>query len=164
MKRQVFFSFYYDDDNWRASQVRNMGKVDGSSTFSDNDWEEVRHKSDGKIQSWIKGQMGLRSCLVVLIGKNTSRRKWVKYEIQQAYEMGKGICGIYIHKLKDSSGNQTEKGANPFDSIFINSSVKLSKYVSCFDSVYVNSKYVYDDIKDEIENLIENAIDNIGKF
>jgi len=34
MKRQVFFSFYYDDDNWRASQVRNMGKVDSSSTLS----------------------------------------------------------------------------------------------------------------------------------
>ena len=25
--------------------VRNMGKVDDSSTFSDNDWEKVRSKS-----------------------------------------------------------------------------------------------------------------------
>lgn len=37
MKRQVFFSFHYNRDSWRASQVRNMGKVDGNSTFSDND-------------------------------------------------------------------------------------------------------------------------------
>ena len=43
-KRQVFFSFHYNRDSWRASQVRNMGKVDGNSTFSDNDWEEVRYK------------------------------------------------------------------------------------------------------------------------
>ena len=49
-KRQVFFSFHYDNDSWRASQVRNMGKVDDSSTFSDNDWEEVKEKTDSKIK------------------------------------------------------------------------------------------------------------------
>lgn len=27
-KRQVFFSFEYNKDAWRASQVRNMGKAD----------------------------------------------------------------------------------------------------------------------------------------
>ena len=26
-KRQVFFSFHYSNDSWRASQVRNMGRV-----------------------------------------------------------------------------------------------------------------------------------------
>lgn len=40
-KRQVFFSFEYNKDNWCASQVRNMGKVSDDSTFLDNDWEEV---------------------------------------------------------------------------------------------------------------------------
>lgn len=49
MKRQVFFSFHYSNDNWRASQVRNMGIVSGDSTFSDNDWEEVKLKSDAMI-------------------------------------------------------------------------------------------------------------------
>lgn len=39
MKRQVFFSFYYDRDNWRASEVRNMGAVDNNSYFCDNKWE-----------------------------------------------------------------------------------------------------------------------------
>ena len=36
-KRQVFFSFEYKKDCQRAAKVRNMGKVDDSSTFSDND-------------------------------------------------------------------------------------------------------------------------------
>ena len=67
-KRQVFFSFHYNRDSWRASQVRNMGKVDGNSTFSDNDWEEVRYKSDTKIKEWIDKQLAMRSCLVVLVG------------------------------------------------------------------------------------------------
>ena len=83
VKRQVFFSFHYSRDAWRASQVRNMGKVADSSTFSDNDWEEVRYKTDTKIKEWIDNQLALRSCLVVLVGAKTSERKWVKYEIEK---------------------------------------------------------------------------------
>lgn len=37
-KSQVFFSPDYNKDNWKAGQVRNMGKVSDSSTFSDNEW------------------------------------------------------------------------------------------------------------------------------
>ena len=52
-KRQVFFSFEYNKDAWRVSQVRNMGKVDNSSTFSDNDWEEVKEKTDARLESGL---------------------------------------------------------------------------------------------------------------
>ena len=72
-KRQVFFSFHYNNDNWRAGQVRNMGKVDSSSTFSDNDWEEVKEKTESKIKEWIDEQLNKRSCLVVLIGKQDEK-------------------------------------------------------------------------------------------
>ena len=51
--RQVFFSFHYSRDSWRAAMVRNMGKVDKSSTFSDNDWEEVRYNNEQRIKEWI---------------------------------------------------------------------------------------------------------------
>jgi len=160
-KRQVFFSFEYNKDTWRASQVKEMGKVDGSSTFSSNDWEEVKEKSDTKIKEWIDSQMAKRSCLVVLIGATTAGRKWINYEIEKAYELNKGIVGIYIHKLKDSQGNQTSKGSNPFYSILIGKNKeRLSKYVTCFESSYSTSTYVYDDIKNNIEQLIEDAILN----
>ncbi len=164
-KRQVFFSFEYNKDNWRAGQVRNMGKVDNSSTFSDNDWEEVKSKTDAKIKEWIDAQMAKRSCLVVLIGATTSGRKWINYEIQKAYELGKGIVGIYIHGLKDSDGNQTTKGSNPFYQFYIGEENKrLSNYVTCFDSNYKSSTYVYDDIKENIEQLIEDAINAAGTY
>ena len=112
-----------------------MGKVDNSSTFSDNDWEEVKSKTDAKIKEWIDSQMAKRSCLVVLIGATTSGRKWIEYEIQKAYELGKGIVGIYIHGLKDRNGNQTTKGSNPFYQFYIGEeSKRLSNYVTCFNS------------------------------
>ncbi|WP_455542934.1 TIR domain-containing protein [Intestinibacter sp.] len=164
-KRQVFFSFEYEKDNWRASQVRNMGKVDDSSTFSDNDWEEVKCKTDKEIKKWIDSQLAKRSCLVVLIGKTTSTRKWIKYEIEKAYELNKGIVGIYVHNLKDNNGNQTSKGSNPFYNIYVGEkNERLSKYVTCFDSIFSTSTYVYDDIKDNIEDLIEEAIENRDNY
>ncbi len=158
-KRQVFFSFEYNKDCWRASQVRNMGKVDSSSTFSDNDWEAVKEKTDSKIKEWIDEQMAKRSCLVVLIGASTSGRKWIDYEIKKAYELNKGIVGIHIHNLADSKGNQTAKGSNPFYNHILNiNNERLSKYVNCFDSNYSSSQNVYNNIKDNFEQLIEDAI------
>lgn len=159
-KRQVFFSFEFKKDNWRASQVRNMGKVDGNSTFSDNDWEEVKEKTDSKIKEWIDEQLQMRSCLVVLIGSSTSGRKWINYEIDRAYEMGKGIVGIYVHGLEDSHGCQTEKGSNPFYNRLTKDGERLSKYVNCYDPPYSSSKNVYSDIERNIETLIEDAISN----
>ena len=155
-KRQVFFSFHYNRDVWRASMVRNMGKVDNSSTFSDNDWEEVRYKTDAKIKEWIDGQMAMRSCIVVLVGYETSQRKWVKYEIEKAMELHKGIVGIRINRLKDSNGEQDPNGSNPFYNVYTNSGHRLSNYVKLYESPYSSSSYVYDDINDNIEDLGRN--------
>ena len=105
-KRQVFFSFHYNNDNWRVAQVRNMGVVEDQETFSDNSWEKVRLRSDAAIKNWIDNQLSMRSCVVVLIGSETASRKWVQYEIEQGWKRGKGVVGIYIHNLKDRFGCQ----------------------------------------------------------
>ncbi len=159
-KKQVFFSFHYSRDAWRASQIRNMGKVDGGSTFSDNDWEEVRYKTDAKIKEWIDSQLAQRSCLVVLVGFETSQRKWVKYEIEKAMKLHKGIVGIRINKLKNEKGEQDSNGSNPFYSIMTSSGYRLSSFVTLFESSYMTSTYVYNDIKENIESLIEDAVSN----
>ena len=158
--RQVFFSFEYKKDAWRASQIRNMNVVSDESTFSDNDWEEVKSKDDETIEKWIKDQMKMRSCIVVLIGETTASRKWVIYEIEQAYEMNKGMVGIYINKLEDQNGNQTDRGKNPFDYVYAYDGTKLSNYIECYESPHLTSRFVYDDIKKNIESLIEYAIEN----
>ena len=163
-KRQVFFSFHYSNDNWRATQVKNMGVVDNSSTWSANDWEEVRYKTDSKIKEWIDSQMAKRCCIVVLIGKETSLRKWVKYEIEKAYELDKGIVGVYIHGLKDSDGYQTTQGSNPFYSVYNKDGHRLSNYIECYNPPHSTSRYVYDDIKENLSNYIERAINNKGTY
>jgi hypothetical protein len=160
MTRKVFYSFHYDPDHWRASQVRNMGLVEGNQPASDNDWEEIKKGGGDTIQEWIDSQMKGRSCAVVLIGTNTASRKWVKYEIKSAWNSGKGLVGIYIHNLKNSNGEQATKGVNPFSSFTMKKDdSKLSDHVKAHDPPFTTSKYVYEHISDNLEDWIEEAID-----
>ena len=73
-----------------------------------------------------------KSCAIVLIGRHTSGRKWIKYGIETAWNDGKGLLGIYIHSLEDRNGQQSGKGANPFYSIIVNGR-RLSNIVKDYD-------------------------------
>lgn len=158
MARKVFYSFHYKNDNWRASTVRNIGSVEGNKPASDNDWEEVKKGGDSAIQKWIDGQMTGKSCVIVLVGEKTAGRKWIKYEIKKAWESGKGVLGIQIHKLKNSAGEQGSEGRNPFDDFTIDGK-KLSSVVKLKKPSQSTSQGVYNHISENIADWIEEAID-----
>lgn len=147
MARKVFYSFHFDNDNWRVGQVRNIGAVEGERPIKGNQWEDVKSKSDTVIKAWIDDNLKDKSCLIVLIGEKTSERKWVNYEINRAWELGKAVCGVYIHRLEDVYGKQSSKGKNP-----------LKSYIPIFESGFSSSKYVYDDIKNNIADLVEKQL------
>lgn len=120
--RQTFFSFHFERDAWRAGQVRNswVTKDRLAAGFWDAaKWEEVKLKSEEKIKAWIDEQMAGTSVTVVLIGKETSSREYVAYEIQRSIELRKGLLGVRIHDLKrpkPGSPGETEvdtAGDNP---------------------------------------------------
>lgn len=163
MTRKVFYSFHFDNDAWRAGQVRNIGVVDGSEQVEGNRWEDGKAKNNKDIQNWIDENLKDKSCLIVLIGEETANRKWVKYEIQRALELGKAVCGIYIHKLKNANGKQSDEGNNPFDNFTLGDE-KLSDIIPIFKSSYSESQDVYDDIKENIESLVEEAISIRNKY
>lgn len=159
MARRCFFSFHYVPDNWRASQVRQIGAIEGNQAVSDNSWETIKKGGDAAIKKWIAEQMERRTCAIVLVGSNTANRKWINYEIIKAWDAGLGVVGIYIHGLKNSDGNISEKGNNPFDYITHGSSGnKLSSIVKCYNPQGTNSKDRYDWIKEHISNAVEEAI------
>src|SRR5688572_12611357 len=101
MARHVFYSFHYTADCYRAGQIRNMGVVDGNMVAYDNEWESVRRKDEASIRQWIGHQLEGKSCALVLIGAETAQRKWVKHEIKEAWNAGKGVLGVHIHRLKN---------------------------------------------------------------
>lgn len=161
MARNVFFSFHYDVDNWRASQVRNMGVIEGNSPCSDNDWESVKRGGDAAIEKWIAGQLSGRSCAVVLVGAQTAGRKWITHEIIEAWNANKGVVGVRIHGLKDKSGNTTYSGGNPFDHVTLKkNNTLLSSVVKLYDPTdwFGNSTGTYANIKKSLAGWVEEAI------
>ena len=104
MARRCFYSFHYKPDCHRASQIRQMGVVEGNRPVSDNDWEAVTVGGDVAIEKWITEQMKGKSCVVVLVGVNTAGRKWINREIVKAWDSGMGVVGIRIHGLKNLDG------------------------------------------------------------
>ncbi|MCX6732896.1 MAG: TIR domain-containing protein [Candidatus Roizmanbacteria bacterium] len=121
MARKVFFSFHFERDIWRVGQVRNswLTKPDRNSAgFWDKaKYEEVKKKGVNAIKKWIDDSIYGTSVTVVLIGKETSTREWVKYEIQKSYREGNGILGIHIHNIRNVLGQTDTKGSTTFGKI-----------------------------------------------
>lgn len=117
MARRVFFSFHYENDVWRVSQVRNcwVGRDREAAGFWDAaSWEQVKRQGDQAIKRWIAAQLENTSVTVVLIGRETAERPYVTYEIEKSLERGNGLLGIWIHNIKDQSGNVAFAGRSPF--------------------------------------------------
>ena len=111
MARRVFFSFEYSDVS-RAMVVRNSWVTKGKEAagFVDAaEFEEIKKKGDSAIKRWIDSQLKGTSVTVVLVGKNTCSSKWVKYEIEKSIEIGNGLLGIDISKIKDLQGKTTDR-------------------------------------------------------
>jgi len=158
-KRQVFYSFHYRPDNWRASQVRNIGAIEGNNPVSDNEWETVKAGGDRAIRRWIGNQMNYRSCTVVLVGSRTANRHWINYEIRKSWDDGMGVVGIRIHGLRDQEGSTSAPGENPFDHVdWGNTGKLLSAIVKCYYPQGRSSKEKYEWISKNLADAVEEAI------
>lgn len=116
MARRVFFSFHYSRDVRRIVQVRNSWVVrpgDEAPPFYDKaEFEEVKRRAGG-IEKWIETQLAGTSVTVVLFGKETYDRPWVRHEIKRSYELNKGMLAIDIHNVKDPQLGTDTQGKNP---------------------------------------------------
>jgi len=109
--RKVFFSFKYKDVS-RAMVVRNSWVTQGKEAagFIDAaDFEELERQGDTAIKNWIDKQLNGTSVTVVLVGAKTCDSRWVKYEIEKSIEIGNGLLGIDVSKIKDLQGNTSER-------------------------------------------------------
>jgi hypothetical protein len=139
MARKVFFSFHFDRDAWRVSQVRNSdvvtSKYEKTKFLDAADWEQIKRNGDAAIRRWIDSQMEGTSVTVILIGRETSTRSWVTYEITKSWQRGNGLLGVYIHNIKNQYGHIDFQGANPLQNFMVNGNYfdRLSNYVQTYD-------------------------------
>lgn len=159
MKRPAFFSFHFDNDIWRANQVRNIGVVDGNQPVSGNDWEAIKRKGDRAIANWIEDQLKYKQIVIVLIGSETASRPWVIHEIRRAWELGKPIMGIRINALENRMGRQSREGVNPFERVRLANGTSLSQFVPVYTPCsYGTSKDAYQDIRTQMSGWVETTI------
>jgi MTH538 TIR-like domain (DUF1863) len=112
MARRVFFSFKYKPDVSRAMIVRNSWVTQGKEAAGFIDaanFESLKRQGDDAIKRWIDGQLNGTSVTVVLVGAKTCSSRWVRYEIEKSKELGHGLLGIDISKIKDFNGDTTER-------------------------------------------------------
>lgn len=155
--RHCFYSFHYQADNWRAAKIRSIGAIHGEREAYDNGWEAVKNGSEQAIENWINTEMKGCSCAIVLIGEQTAGRKWIDYEIKQAWEKGLGLLGIYIHGVTDRNGQTARAGINPFAKFNVGN-VALSNIVRAYDPAGYDSATRYADISQNLGKWVEEAI------
>ena len=160
-RKKVYFSYHFDKDGRRVEEIRNMGLTKDNKPVSKEDWAEICRQGDTAIQKWIDDNMADRECLVVFIGEETANRKWIIYEIEKAWNEGKGLLGIYIHNLEDPVTGKCLKGKNPFEKFKMNrDGKKLRSVIKCYDP---EPSDAYNCILEHIENWVADA-ESIREF
>lgn len=158
-KRDIFYSFDHGRDHFRASLVRNLDILPSNTPLPGSAWSMIKQRGEHSIKSWIDTQMQFRACVVVLIGKRTSKKKWVNYELGQAWDEGLGVVGLRVHGVKNMLGLTSKKGENPFDLLLEeDSGEKLSKIVKCYDPPAGSRQEICNWIAAHLREVVEEAI------
>ena len=89
-KKKVFFSYYYEKDGNKVDDIRGMGLVRDIKPASKKEWDNICSKGDEAVKNWIDTNMKDAETVVVFIGEDTIKRKWIIYEIEKAWNEGKG--------------------------------------------------------------------------
>jgi len=160
MPRKVFYSFHFDNDFWRAQQVRNINAFEGQALATPNDWESLKRTGDDAIKRWINSQLEGKTCLVCLVGSDTANRPWVQHEISTAWNVGKGVVAVRIHQLLDRNSQASLAGDNPLNRItFTGTTNTLASVAQLKAPSGYDSKGVYSSICGNLESWIEEAIE-----
>jgi len=112
-RRHVFISHHHADDQ-AVSNMTNMLSRSGYQIRNSSIRAKPANRerlakglvSDSTIRRLLRMKMSWASTVIVLIGKNTAKRQWVDWEIQQAKRQGKRIVGVY-----ERGGTENDKPA-----------------------------------------------------
>lgn len=143
MSKRVFFSFHYQDViDFRANVVRNhkLTKNNNAGYFDASIWEEAKKDSSIALKKLINSELENTSITCVLIGTETYKRPWVRYEIFRSIYRGNNIIGVHINGICDKYGKTKTLGENPFDYIGIEFNQDGSKYAF---TEYKNGEWYY---------------------
>jgi hypothetical protein len=119
MARTVFFSFHYQRDIMRVQVVKNhyvtKGHYAAAGYFDGSLEEKAKKEGQQVVKRLIDDGLVGSSVTCVLIGKETSARHWVYYEILKSVALGMGVFGIRIDQIGDPKQGKDTAGSSPFE-------------------------------------------------
>ncbi len=119
MAKRVYFCFYYGDvETFRANVVRNhdLTKESGRAGFFDASiWEDAELHGDSAVKGLINSSLENTTVTCALIGTETWRRRWVRYELLKSYDRSNALFGVHINSVPDKNKQTFAQGRNPFD-------------------------------------------------
>jgi hypothetical protein len=124
MSRRTFFSFHYKPDVHRAWVVRNSwvthapnGERGSVGFFDSSVFESKKRESDDVLKRFLLDGLKNTSVTCVLVGAQTTLRRWVRYEILRSFMRGNGLLAVRIHSIADLNKQPCARGSNPFSNL-----------------------------------------------
>ncbi|HKA45956.1 MAG TPA: TIR domain-containing protein [Burkholderiales bacterium] len=132
---KIYFSHDLDDprvDVVRKHWLAQPGHEE-AGFFDALTWADATMAGPSTIRRLLSSALDNTSVTCVLIGPQTSSRRWVRYEIVESMERRNRLLGIHINGIPDKSRQPGPAGPSPFEQLAIaisedGSSVKILQY------------------------------------
>jgi antiphage defense system Thoeris ThsB-like protein len=119
VQRKVYFAFDFDD-LMRVNNVRQIGKIGpreqkNPRTFADRSiWESRNITKDEGLKNLMREGVRYSSAVCALVGTNTWRSRWAKYEIARAVIDERGLLAVHINSINHHARKiPDQRGINP---------------------------------------------------
>jgi hypothetical protein len=91
-----------------------QGQREDAGFFDSSVFEAKERESEDALKRFLLD--GLRNTTVtcVLVGAQTSLRRWVRYEILRSFARGNGLLAVRVHTIADLRTKTCDSGSDPF--------------------------------------------------
>ena len=118
-KRKAYFAFRFEDI-MRVNNVRKIWCIDHPdspmmrSFYDRSMWGKSKAREPETLKALMRNAVVQTSAVCVLIGTNTWKGRWVKYEIARAIIDKRGLLAVHINGLNHSERQAPDQhGYNP---------------------------------------------------
>jgi hypothetical protein len=172
MARRTFFSFHYKPDVHRAWNVRNswvtkvaQGQRDDAGFFDSSVFEAKEREDVDTLKQFLRKGLENTTVTCVLVGQNTSLRRWVRYEIFRSFIRGNGLLAVRIHTIAALNEPPTPSGGNPFDSLAFwvdGDRIRFKEYMKTgWEAARDVGSMPLDDVAYELEDRTNHTLANL---
>lgn len=148
----------------RVMTVRNRWVTKGgqaaSAIIDKAEFEKIKKNRDLAVKRWIDKQMEGTFVTVVLLGKETLKRPFVKYEICKSIECKNAIIGVHINSIKDARTMMKAPKANVDEIVGYYEDNTPAYFDEICNGMY---DYVLDDGYSHLGEWVEEAAKKVGK-